>query len=120
MVRIRLYSLVLSAPIILFLCGMAVFVVNPLWAIWEMPAGWLACISACVLQALFLAMIACPECAKSPYLLGRTGSFGGFFGKPFPDVICSSCGFDLRKGRGEEHHGATQDHEQILNALDAD
>lgn len=106
MIHVRFYSLVLSAPLILFLSGIAVFFVEPLWLIGGLPVGWLMGIAGWFLQLAFWLLIACPKCRKSPYAYGKFGSLAGFFGKPIPDVICSSCSFDLRSGHDVEHSEA--------------
>ncbi|WP_438852015.1 hypothetical protein [Brevundimonas nasdae] len=118
--HIRFYSLVLSSPAILFLSGIAIFLIKPLWSVWGLPVGWLTALTGWLLQLVLLAVIACPTCKKSPYMFGRPGSFAGFFGKPFPDVICSSCGFDLRNGCVHERSAKTQIQERSPHFGDAD
>jgi hypothetical protein len=52
MVRIRLYGLLLSLPIIVVLIGFAVsFFADTLWL--GIPAGWLRVMSGIALQAFF-------------------------------------------------------------------
>lgn len=120
MIHIRFYSLVLSAPIILCLSGMAVFVFEPAWSVVGLPIGWLTVLFGSLLQLIFLVVIACPKCRKSPYMYGRFGSLAGFAGKPLPDVICSSCGFNLRSGHDGERSVAAPNHEPDIQSPDPD
>ncbi|HEY1708875.1 MAG TPA: hypothetical protein VGG10_11475, partial [Rhizomicrobium sp.] len=53
------------------------------------------------LQLLFGLSLACPRCGKSPYVIGPSFGPFGFVGMPWPEAICSRCGFDMRNGRLE-------------------
>jgi len=100
MVRIRLFSLVLGLPMILVLLGtISVF------GGFEEPGPWfrwsfssVTFLGGIALQVLFGLSLACPKCGKSPYVIGPYWGPFGFVGKPWPDAICSQCGFDMRNG----------------------
>jgi hypothetical protein len=90
MVRIRLYGLVLSLPIILILSSfLLMFAVSSRTAF---NIGMPILIFGFGLQALFALTIACPKCGKSPYAIGPNAGPVSFAGKPWPDAECSKCG----------------------------
>lgn len=104
LVRIRLFSLVLGLPMILvLLSAISVFggfeEPGPFFA-WNFSS--VTFVAAIALQILFGLSLACPKCGKSPYVIGPSWGSFGFVGKPWPDAICSRCGFDMRNGSIEQ------------------
>jgi len=95
MVRIRLYGLVLSLPVIVLLIGltMSFFIDSISW--FGIPVGWLLAMFGIALQMFFGLTIACPKCGKSPYALGPFVGPLSFAGKPWPDATCSNCGHNF-------------------------
>ena len=90
MIKVRLYSFVLSIPSILVVSGMITFFSS----LFPANANWIVAsmlfVVGIVIQAVISLSIKCPECSKSPYT-----SASGAFGHPWPDETCSRCGFDL-------------------------
>ena len=93
MVRVRLYGLVLSLPLILILGGVLGGFVS------SNPAAYKTCMiligAGIGLQLLFGLAIACPKCGKSPYAIGPTLGPFALAGKPWPDDKCSRCGHEF-------------------------
>lgn len=101
MVRIRLFSLVLGLPLIMVISSFI-----SVFAGFEEPGPWFQWSFSSVmflggisLQVLFGLSLACPKCGKSPYVIGPSWGPFGLVGKPWPDAICSRCGFDMRNGK---------------------
>jgi hypothetical protein len=94
MVRVRLYGLVLSLPIVLVIGGafLGFFTANP--NVFEICMALVG--TGVGLQLLFALAIACPKCGKSPYAIGPNVGPFSFAGKPWPDTECSKCGHDFR------------------------
>lgn len=97
MIRVRLYSIFLSLPLVVSLIGLALFFASPLEIVdVHIPFGVMLIIIAAIVQVTFLLTFACPICGKSPYIVGPFKGPLGLFGKPVPETTCSSCGFELR------------------------
>ena len=97
MVRIRLYSLTMSLPMLLWFGGSAWFLLaesEPTMALFIVAAG-------VFLQAFLGLVVACPRCGKSPYVIGRHWGPFALISWPVPDQICSKCSYDFRQGRVE-------------------
>lgn len=94
MIRIRFFGLFLSIPAIVCLLGLVYFIIDPLKIVkFDVPLGWAIMLFGVGVLVLFRSVFACPSCGKSPYAFGKGGL--AFFGSPFPQRKCSSCGFDM-------------------------
>ena len=96
MVRIRAYTFTLSLPLLIILGGFLIGTftddiggLNSFWI------GFGSFAFGFVLQAIFSLAFACPRCGKSPYAIGPFRGPYGVAGKPFPDRVCSNCGYNL-------------------------
>lgn|SRR3989344_1591251 len=99
MIRVRFYRFVLSAPPLICGFGLLYFFIKPLNMLsLNVPLGWAVAALGAVLMPIFYIVFSCPCCGKSPYAFGQ-GAFS-FFGSPFPQTKCSSCGFDMKSGMG--------------------
>lgn len=112
MIRIRLYSLVLSIPILLSIGGIGTFLYDPLLIPkFDVPIGLIILGYAVALQIFLVLIVACPRCGKSPYVIGPFKGPIALIGKPVPDRICSNCGFDLQKGHASSSQGHRENHQ---------
>jgi hypothetical protein len=99
MVRIRLYGLFVSIPLLMIIAGFVwIFIAPPTALFWE--GGTILLIGGGVLQAIFVGAIACPKCGKSPWMYKDSS----IYGKPWADGKCSRCGFPL-DGRPDDAPG---------------
>lgn len=92
MVRVRLYGLVLTLPLILVAIGFGLaFLTDGQIS----QTGILLAAAGFGLQVLFSLAFACPKCGKSPYALGPSVGPLSVAGKPWPDDKCSRCGHNF-------------------------
>jgi len=90
MVRIRLYGLFVSLPMLMIIGGFVWQFFDPAGpSFWNAEAIVMAV--GAVLQAIFVGAIACPKCGKSPWMFKDSN----LFGLPWADAQCSRCGFSL-------------------------
>lgn len=94
MLKIRAYRFVLSLPFVAAL--VSILFLNP-----RNYAHFLIFGIFFILGLIFLFFVRCPRCGKSPFL--RTTGSGVNIGFPWPESLCSSCGFDFRHYKLEEH-----------------
>lgn len=83
----------MSLPLLLFIVGMIWFFLADGE---QMMVGWFIGAGGSALQVFLALTIACPNCGKSPYTIGRNWGPFGIAGKPIPDVVCSRCKHDFR------------------------
>ncbi len=96
MVRIRLYSLFVSIPLLMIIAGFSGVFFEPA-ASFFWNTGTILITVGVALHVIFVSNIACPKCGKSPWMFKDSPVHG----LPWADAICSRCGFDMRNGRVE-------------------
>ena len=108
MVRIRLYSLTLSLPLILVLAGVTYDFIYEPGPFFSFNFGSMAFAAGILLQCVFALSLACPKCGKSPYAIGPSVGPFALAGKPWPDMKCSKCGFDLASSKADASNQSGQ------------
>jgi len=91
LVRIRFLRLFMSGPPVMALLGLALSRVSS-------PVGFAVMLSAFVLLGLFVFVIVCPRCGKSPYVRVRFRDDGrerAEYSAPWSEAVCSRCGHDF-------------------------
>jgi predicted RNA-binding Zn-ribbon protein involved in translation (DUF1610 family) len=102
MIRVRLYRVTLSLPIIIVLGSISYTFLGFGPDEIGFDVGTITFSFGILLQCLFSLTFACPQCGKSPYAVGPSIGPFALAGKPIPDAQCSNCGYDLVAG---EQHG---------------
>ena len=95
MVRVRMYSLTLSLPILLVAAGVIYNFVTEPAPFFALTFGSVCCGAGLFMLIVFWLILACPRCGKSPYAIGPSVGPFALAGKPWPDAKCSRCGFDF-------------------------
>jgi hypothetical protein len=88
MVRIRLLRFFMLLPSLLALVGLGLCSLNP-------AAGFTVMLIAFVLFGLFVFLIVCPQCGKSPYVrkaLSPGPLMPATYSTPIAESVCSDCG----------------------------
>jgi hypothetical protein len=91
LVFIRFLRLFMLVPPVMAVLGLALSSASP-------PAGFAVMLVALVLLGLFVFVIVCPKCGKSPYVRVRFRKDGRErtdYSAPWTETVCSRCGHDF-------------------------